>query len=139
MLSKSLKKHERNDFMTNDPCVDLTDLYEITDGDIELKKELFDEFILSSNHLINALELDCLENSNHQRWGETAHALKGIAVNLGALQLGDLAKQAQDNRDKNIALKKVILLKIQAEHQKVLDFLINNTQSRIQKNTTTSI
>ena len=77
----------------NDP-VDLNVLRQMTDGDAALEQELFAEFFTSFEAGIAALKR--LTDPAHQEdWRKQAHALKGMAVNLGAMALGAVCKQAQ--------------------------------------------
>ncbi|MGB0720421.1 MAG: Hpt domain-containing protein [Bdellovibrionales bacterium] len=107
--------------------VDLTNLREAIDGDKELEQELFDEFISSSKVLIIALEQHCAGNSDNEAWRKAAHALKGISVNLGADHLGTLSKDAQEGFEAASPEKNTWLSQIKAEHEKVLQFLSEQT------------
>lgn len=98
--------------------VDLTALKEIVDNDQELLAELFDEFISSSSELISALGGQI--ESDNEGWRKTAHALKGIAVNLGAMPLGELAKIAQESFESDVEVKTKLLTEIKQEHAAVL-------------------
>lgn len=109
--------------MTN-PCVDLSDLRELTDGDPEIEAELFEEFISSSNELVEILKTSTQANNN-ESWRKAAHALKGIAGNLGAAQLSEYALQAQEAFESSPESKQELYQKINAEHQDVLEFLKN--------------
>ena len=78
--------------------VDLTNLREMTGGDKDLERELFQEFFSSSQKLLDQLH-EALTSDNLEAWRAGAHALKGTAYNLGATPLGDLCKKAQENFD----------------------------------------
>lgn len=103
--------------MTN--CVDLTNLRAATDGDVELERELFDEYVSSSVGLIAQLE----EAPDNESWRKAAHALKGISGNLGAMPLANLCKEGQEISDSTSPEKAALLAQIKEEHSKVLDFL----------------
>ncbi|MGH1456003.1 MAG: Hpt domain-containing protein [Alphaproteobacteria bacterium] len=103
--------------------VDLSNLRMATDGDAELEQELFEEFISSTTDLIHDLENHCQGSSDNEKWRTSSHALKGIALNLGANPLGALGKNAQDISEHSIDEKTRLLSNIKSEHQKVLEFL----------------
>lgn len=103
----------------NNQTVDLSNLREAIDGDKDLERELFNDFISSSQEL-----LDTLRNADDdEEWRKSAHAFKGIAFNLGAQPLGELCMQAQENFEKDSASKQKILNEIEAEYAKVIDYL----------------
>ncbi|MFK7838705.1 MAG: Hpt domain-containing protein [Bdellovibrionales bacterium] len=102
--------------------MDLTNLRDITDGDAAIEADLFQEFIQSSLRLIDALK-NSQDEGSHDAWYDTAHSLKGIAINLGAIRLSDLAADAENSRDQTEGYKAGLLQSISAEHEKVLNFL----------------
>ena len=77
--------------------LNLENLREITGGDKEIEFELFEEYKTSSKNLLGVLQ-SCIHEDN-EKWRETAHALKGISVLLGADYLGSLAKTAQEQKE----------------------------------------
>ncbi len=105
----------------SDP-VNLTNLREMTDGDVEMEKMLFDEFFSSSEECIVGMENSCVDGEN-EGFRTSAHALKGTSINLGADKLGELCKEAQEKYDAPAAEKQTMLEGIKAEYQKVKDFL----------------
>lgn len=113
--------------MNDNPCVDLSNLREMTDGDTELEAELFQEFITSSQELLEELKSQYTTHGDNETWQKTAHALKGISINLGAMPLGDLAKDAQENYDHSYDYKHSLFQKIEAAHKDVLNFLAEET------------
>jgi HPt (histidine-containing phosphotransfer) domain-containing protein len=104
--------------------VDLTDLRTMTDGDKEMEIALFDEFYSSSEALIKTMELHSVDGAN-EYWRASAHALKGSAYNVGAKDLGDLCKEAQEHPEISGAEKKALLEKIKAEYAEVKLYLQN--------------
>lgn len=105
-------------------CVDLANLRDITGGDKELEAELFDEFIQSSHEQIILMGDNTQEIPDNQEvWRQNAHALKGIALTLGANILSNLAKTAQQNNTMPSSDKLILLSDIKAEHQRVIAFL----------------
>jgi len=104
------------------PAVDLTNVHEITGGDIAVERELFDAFLQSSDECIAALK-SSLEAPKHEEWRKQAHAFKGTSANLGAFELGRLCKEAQDNSQASSERKHTILAAIETEYGRVKDFL----------------
>jgi HPt (histidine-containing phosphotransfer) domain-containing protein len=102
--------------------VDLTNFREMTDGDVELEKELFDEFISSSIDGI-AVMANSLGKGESDAWRATAHALKGVAQNLGAKKLGKLLEQGQSTANADRQTKQKILTNIDDEFTAVREYL----------------
>jgi HPt (histidine-containing phosphotransfer) domain-containing protein len=94
----------------------------MTEGDPELEKALFDEFYASFEKGINALRMSS-EPAAAEKWRQEAHALKGIALNLGADHLGALCKQAQEEYNVDPTAKSALLARIEHEYQAVQKFL----------------
>ena len=98
--------------------VDLTGLREMTDGDVELEKILFQEFMESAEK--------CLANmadADSQNWQASAHAFKGISLTLGANKLGELCKLAQENSAAAAPQKQALFDAISHEYKQVKDYL----------------
>jgi HPt (histidine-containing phosphotransfer) domain-containing protein len=102
--------------------VNLTNLRSMIDGDAEMEKALFEEFFSSFAAGIEALQANCT-NSDTEAWRKEAHALKGVALNLGAQNLGNLCKNGQDSYLGNAQTKEKILGDIREEYTKVKAFL----------------
>ena len=102
--------------------VDLTNLRDMTDGDPDMERELFAEFISSFESELAQLRAS-LSDSASETWRRRAHALKGVAFNLGAMRLGELCKQAQDAPQSNPEAKSELLTKISAEFEEVRHYL----------------
>jgi HPt (histidine-containing phosphotransfer) domain-containing protein len=118
--------------MTNP--VDLTDLRSMTDGDRDLEISLFQEFFSSCETSINLLYANCSIGQN-EIWRSSAHALKGVSLNLGAKKLGDLCKKAQDNPSASEDEKKILLEEILAEyHSGIFDRIGNRQQCSYHSN-----
>ena len=103
--------------------VDLTNLRSMTDADRGMEKALFEEFFISFEAGINTLQTNIGESAS-EAWRKEAHALKGIALNLGAEQLGALCKQAQEELHASAGDKDELLKKIRAEYEQVRQFLL---------------
>lgn len=104
-------------------AVDLTNLRSMTDGDVEMEKLLFEEFFSSFEDGIASLQNN-LENDVAEIWRKQAHSLKGISLNLGAMELGELCKRAQDEFNAGTDMKGELLKNIVAEYGRVRQFLI---------------
>lgn len=102
--------------------VDLTDLREMTEGDAEMEKELFEEFFSSSEECIATMEANCADGIN-EPFRAGAHALKGTAINLGATRLSELCKTAQESHAVSAEEKKGLVDGIKNEYSQVKSFL----------------
>ncbi|HXZ68250.1 MAG TPA: Hpt domain-containing protein [Alphaproteobacteria bacterium] len=103
-------------------AVDLKNLREMTDGDPEMEKELFAEFISSFENELAQLHASQADGAS-ETWRRRAHALKGIAFNLGAMQLGNLCKRAQEAPQSNPETKAELLKRIGTEFEDVRSYL----------------
>ena len=103
-------------------AVDLKNLREMTEGDPEMERELFAEFISSFESELAQLRASQSDSAS-ETWRRRAHALKGVAFNLGAMRLGELCKQAQDAPQSNAGAKAELLGKIDAEFADVRSYL----------------
>lgn len=106
--------------------VDLTNLRSMTDGDGEMEKALFEEFFSSFEAGIASLQTN-IGDVAAETWRKEAHALKGIALNLGAMELGGLCKKAQEEPHANANAKGRLLENIRAEYERVRQFLLKLT------------
>ena len=113
-----MKKRERR------KMVNLSNLRQITGGDKDLEQELFNEFISSSGRILGELHDNYLENNNEE-WRRNAHALKGIAFNLGAYDFAELAKKGQEECDCSKEEKKLLLDQLKKTHDDVVVYLKN--------------
>lgn len=102
--------------------VNLTNLRSMTDGDLDLEKSLFEEFYLSFEAGIRHLQASC-EAQAVEAWRKEAHALKGIALNLGAESLGMLCKEAQDKHEAAVAVKQELVGRIEVSYREAKQFL----------------
>jgi HPt (histidine-containing phosphotransfer) domain-containing protein len=94
----------------------------MTDGDEDMEKALFEEFFLSFEMGIASLQTNITE-STAETWRKEAHALKGVALNLGAMELGELCKKAQEDFHTNAEIKYKLLKNIKTEYEQVKEFL----------------
>lgn len=103
--------------------VDLTNLRDMMGGDEELEREIFQEFLSSSETCIRNLEASCA-SGNESGWHSASHALKGSALNLGAAHLGELCKTAQESASADISVKTALLDQIKIAFEEVRQFLM---------------
>lgn len=103
-------------------AVDLTNLRDMTEGDTEMERELFAEFISSFEKELDELRASLGDDAG-ETWRRRAHALKGVAFNLGAMRLGELCKKAQETPQSDAEAKSVLLEEIDAEFDEVQRFL----------------
>ena len=112
-----------------EPGVDLTSLRELTGGDLELEKELFEEFIWSATKLIASLH-GCYSDDAKEDWYQYAHAIMGLAANLGAMPLAEKGRIAQQLSEEGSAeQKQAIIPEIEAEFALAKAFLENEMRS----------
>ena len=98
--------------------VNFENLREITEGDVELEKELCQMFMTTAEEAIALLRNSCAVNDS-AAWRRQAHALKGISLNLGAQPLGVLCYNAQLNSKMPQANKEDLLSLIESEYGEV--------------------
>jgi HPt (histidine-containing phosphotransfer) domain-containing protein len=97
---------------------DIHSLREITGGAAALESELFQVFLHSSRECLATLRV-ARQTGDEETWKRQAHAFKGICFGLGAMQLGDLCKQAQDHHTASPADKLHLLTAIEEEFAQV--------------------
>ena len=107
----------------SDP-VDLVNLRSMTDGDAEMEKILFEEFFACFDVAIAEMQGNTGEDKS-DAWNKEAHALKGISLNLGAMQLGALCIKAQDECKASADFKADLIKDIKTEYELVRQFLVN--------------
>lgn len=104
--------------------VDLSNLRSMIQDDVELERELFATFYESFEGGLNDLQ-QALQSADQENWRRHAHALKGIAYNLGANRLGDLCKTAQDHPQASEAEKTNLLQSLQIEYASAKQYLVS--------------
>jgi HPt (histidine-containing phosphotransfer) domain-containing protein len=102
--------------------LDLSNLREITGGDSGIEKQLFQAFLESSEECLAALA-GGWQSGKEEVWRKQSHALKGSALNLGAIPLGEICKEAQDSFEAPPEKKQALLASIQAEYAEVKEEL----------------
>jgi HPt (histidine-containing phosphotransfer) domain-containing protein len=103
--------------------VNLSNLRDMTGGDSELEKELFQVFIESSEECLKHLQA-CCKAEAEEEWRKQAHAWKGMSFNLGADQLGDLCKDAQERHTAAVSEKMQMLSELQEQYKQVKQYLL---------------
>src|SRR5437870_1695181 len=103
-------------------AVNLDNLRDMTGGDAEIERELFEVFFDSSEECLAALQSNC-EDAGQDSWRKQAHAWKGISLNLGAEQLSKLCKIAQENFTAPAEEKLRMIAELQKEYEQVKEFL----------------
>ena len=86
--------------------LDLTSFKEVCNGDTEFEKELFEDFLEGAEDSLEFLA-KCCQEDQPLLWKEKSHYLKGTAKNLGAMQLGELCCNAEENYQVAIDKKKI--------------------------------
>lgn len=76
--------------------LDFTNLRKITGGDAILESELFQIFLDSARECLSFMRLG-LKNDDETLWRTQAHAFKGLSYSIGAEELGNLCRAAQEN------------------------------------------
>ncbi|MDX2113102.1 MAG: ATP-binding protein [Alphaproteobacteria bacterium] len=103
------------------PAVDLNQLRLFTDGDPAEEKALAELFLQQAEQMITVLEQN-LSDSGHDAWKSAAHRFKGSSGNLGASQLYQLCKEAEQHFSDSEPQKLAMLTAIKAETQRVAEF-----------------
>ncbi|MDD3288945.1 MAG: Hpt domain-containing protein [Alphaproteobacteria bacterium] len=102
--------------------LDLSNLREITGGDVELERELFLVFIKCGEESIATLSGMCADGDSPD-WKEHSHSLKGEAANLGAVRLATICQASQMACAATADEKRAILEKIKQEWTIVVGYL----------------
>jgi histidine phosphotransfer protein HptB len=105
----------------SDP-VDLANLRDMTGGDKDIERELFEVFITSSEECLAGLKAS-LFSKDDETWRGRAHAWKGISYSLGAEKLGALCKEAQEGYSVSYMEKQRMLEEMENEYQEVKHYL----------------
>ena len=101
-----------------EPPVNLANLRSITGGDDAIEQSLFQSFREAVDECRSMLNI-ALQTGDDAMWKQQAHALKGLALNLGAQHLSLLCADAQKNFTVERGRKNDMLLVIDAELERV--------------------
>jgi HPt (histidine-containing phosphotransfer) domain-containing protein len=74
--------------------VNFENLEDISRGDIDLMKQLLGAFMSAADNCLQFLQT-AHEQHRDDDWKHQAHALKGVALNLGAEELSEICAHAQ--------------------------------------------
>lgn len=106
----------------NEQPVDLSNLREVTEGDVNLEKKLFDKFFEGAEANLTMLEQNCVDGPC-KNWTDQAHALKGAALNMGAFELGSICEYAQNMNDASAQERLSSYQQIKQEYAQVKAYL----------------
>ncbi len=109
---------------TNLKVIDLSNLREITRGNIATERMLFEAFIDVFSRAISNMNRH-MDKSQENIWYEQAHFLKGTATNIGAERLAELLRAAEENYQMDKEKKLRLLRNIEAEFAEVKKALKN--------------
>ncbi|MDX9689454.1 MAG: Hpt domain-containing protein [Proteobacteria bacterium] len=102
--------------------VNLDNLHDMTGGNAEVEKELFNIYLSSSGECLKALQQSTADEQQ-EIWRTQAHAWKGMSLNLGAEPLGKLCAAAQIGHTQPQDKKRELLAQIEEEYRRVKTFL----------------
>jgi HPt (histidine-containing phosphotransfer) domain-containing protein len=102
--------------------LDFTNLRKITGGDAVLETELFQMFLDSSHECFGFLK-ESWDIGQEEIWRANAHAFKGISFSIGAEELGQLCRHAQEHHMAEPKEKLKMLAAIEKEFLVVEDEL----------------
>ena len=91
-------------------------------NDPEVEKELIEIFYESSEECLTALKAN-LTDETDEEFRTQSHAWKGMALNLGANELGRLCENGQRHEGMDEAGKTALVGEMEAEYNKVKDYL----------------
>lgn len=104
--------------MNMNAVLDMTNLRDIIDDDKVLEAELVRNFHACYRTCVVDME-DSLHSNNPVQWRNAAHALKGVALNLGAEQLSALSYEAELASTQSLTHKAPLLAGIKAAYSDV--------------------
>ena len=110
------------DQMLDKSLIDLSILDEYTDGDKEVEKELLTMFIEQADDLLKQLTENAV-GGVHKPWNDAAHALKGIAANVGAKEMKKLSETAQQMEDVSVEDRKKQLDLLESSFKSAKDYI----------------
>jgi HPt (histidine-containing phosphotransfer) domain-containing protein len=98
--------------------LNMTNLRDIIDHDKELERELIQNFYTCYHACMVDLEAS-FETMDAVQWRNAAHALKGVAYNLGAEQLGSLCLKSEHACHADAPTKSILFLEIKTAYAAV--------------------
>jgi histidine phosphotransfer protein HptB len=94
--------------------VNFDNLHTLTSGNADVEAELFRIFLDSSQDCLMTLRNAC-STGDEMAWKQSAHAFKGLCLNLGAEPLGLLCNKAQHDCRASSAEKEALLTALEQE------------------------
>lgn len=102
--------------------VDLRNLREMLGDNRDIEKQFFEKFYLAAQKCMTGMDAACTAN-DHEMWRSNAHALKGVSLNLGAMQLGTLCAAAQAACEQAAPEKQKLLAEIKEAYAAAEQYL----------------
>lgn len=108
--------------------LDLRNLRDIIDHDKAMEQQLIMNFHNCYRNCIDDLE-SSLKSNNPVQWRNAAHALKGIAFNLGAEELATLSFEAELASGQTLTQKAPLLAGLKIAYGQVQRALADSTEN----------
>ncbi len=106
------------------PTIDRARIEDATGGDEEILRELVDIYLEDADLRLQELRA-ALTSADDDKFGKTAHKLKGSSANMGAMNVYDYAKELEHlGRDKRLDGAADILSTLEAEMERVRQVLV---------------
>lgn len=102
--------------------IDLKHLRDITDGEKEVEREIFQLFLQNAEECLMLLSRHC-EDQISKTWQDVSDELKGASASLGAFRLSKLCHQAESASQASLHEKKIIIEEISKEIRVIKHFL----------------
>jgi len=102
--------------------IDMRHLRDITDGDAEFEKELFDVFFENARDNIDKM-VNAVQSKNIDAWKASSHSFKGAAASIGAFDLSDILEHAQVSQNATAQEKEEILTQVRKRFAEVDGFV----------------
>lgn len=109
--------------------LDMTNLRDIIDHDVELERQLIENFHVCYRSCVTNLET-ALNDENIILWRNASHSMKGIAFNLGAEKLGELCLKSEQAHLAPYSEKIILLSEIKLAYAEVETALVKNQSTR---------
>lgn len=103
--------------------IDLEHLRTFTEGDREEEAMFFDLFLSQADESLAILEAHQSDESDRDPWVKASHKMKGSSANIGAKQLSEICKRAENAGQADAQQKQVLLDEIKAELEDIKAFI----------------
>lgn len=117
-----LDNTKRNGDHKQDRTINLALLEEYAGGDLVIEKDMIAKFYNKSKEHLQKMGYS-LTMTGYADWNEAAHALKGSAAYLGADNLVNLCRQAQNIKNATASERKTLLAAMVREHENICHYL----------------